>query len=529
MKRVLLLLIFSAVMLGCSKQLDLKPVNDLGYETVFKDKQGYTSVLAKVYAAYTLTGNQGPAGQPDLPLGGDEGWSDFMRALWKAQVLTTDEAIIAWENDPGLFDMHYMNWTSTNAFVQRIYSRPLFQIVLCNEFLKEAADDKLSSRGIPAADAEEIRFMRAEARFLRAYQYWVLLDLFGNPPLITSSDQLGKLPPQTNPKDLFKYIEKELLEIQNLLPAPKQNKYGRADRGACWALLSRLYLNAKTYTGEERYAEAKSFAAQVINSGAYSLADNYRHLFRANNDIPVVSREFILTINYDGLVTKTWGGTTFLVNAQIGGKMKASDFGTNGGWAGLRTTKNFVSLLTDTADRRGMFFSTGQKLEIDTVSVFTNGYAITKWNNLRIDGSKGNNNGNSNHADIDFPLFRLPEMYLNFAEADLRLGGASRGESLGYINQLRRRAYGYQGTKGEITDGDLTLDFLLDERSRELYWECHRRTDLIRYDRFTEGSYVWPWKGKTPDGIGVDPKYKLFPIPAFDISANPNLKQNAGY
>jgi hypothetical protein len=119
-------------------------------------------------------------------------------------------------------------------------------------------------------------------------------------------------------------------------------------------------------------------------------------------------------------------------------------------------------------------------------------------------------------------------MYLIYAEAVKRGGsGGSETDALGYINLLRERAYG--NTLGNITASQLTLEFILDERARELYWECHRRTDLIRYGLFTAGNYTWEWKGGVQLGRTVDSHFNLYPLPSTDLQANTNLTQNNGY
>ena len=240
------------------------------------------------------------------------------------------------------------------------------------------------------------------------------------------------------------------------------------------------------------------------------------------------SPELIFAVAFDGLNTQTWGGTTFIAHAAVGGNMSAGDFGLDGGWGGTRTTSAFVNKFDDPSgntDARAMFFTDGQSLEINDVSVFTDGYAIAKWKNITESGDPGSS---LTFVDIDFPLFRLADAYLMYAEAVLRGGsGGSVAEATGYINQLRERAYG--DTSGNISDLELNLDFVLDERARELYWECHRRTDLIRYGRFSESDYVWPWKGGKKEGISTDSKYDLYPIPSSDLAANPNLDQNVGY
>lgn len=130
-------------------------------------------------------------------------------------------------------------------------------------------------------------------------------------------------------------------------------------------------------------------------------------------------------------------------------------------------------------------------------------------------------------SDVDVPVFRLAEMYLIYAEAVKRGGTGDANLALTYINLLRTRAYG--NTSGNITASDLTLDFILDERARELYWEGHRRTDLVRFEKFTQNSYLWPWKGGVASGTGVQDFKNLYPLPSADLNVNRNLHQNTGY
>src|SRR5438552_1256476 len=214
---------------SCTKDLNLSPTNDVTSETVYKDAAGYESVIAKVYGAFALTGNQGPAGNGDVQ-GIDEGFSDFFRLFWKAQELSTDEAVISW-GDVGIQDFHNMNWTSNNSFLTGLYYRCMYQITLCNEFIRQAADDQLSKRGISGSDADEIRQFSREARFLRSFQYWVLMDLYANPPFATEATAIGGTPsPRITRSDLFTYIEHELTAIEPNRPAPHSNEYGRADK-----------------------------------------------------------------------------------------------------------------------------------------------------------------------------------------------------------------------------------------------------------------------------------------------------------
>jgi hypothetical protein len=510
---------------SCTKEIDdLKPINQATADEVFDDPASYRSFLAKIYAGIAISGQQGPAGNPDIA-GLDEGFSNYLRLYWKLQELTTDEAIIGW-NDGTIKDLHYQNWTAGNEFIGTMYSRIFYQTSLCNEFLRQTTSDKLDARGVDGELRAEIQTYRAEARFMRALSYYHALDFFRNVPFTTESDAVGAfLPVQTNAQDLFNYIESELVAIDADLVGAGQNEYARADKAAAWMLLAKLYLNAEVYVNTDRYSDARLQVEKVINSGQYSLEPTYTHLFLADND---QSNEMIFPIAFDGLYTQAYGGMTFLCHAPVGGSMSAASFGVNGGWAGVRTTSAFVEKfpgMENSDDGRELFYTNGQSLEIENVSAFNNGYAIAKYRNVDRNGNPGSD-PSGNFPDTDFPMFRLADAYLMYAEAHLRGGGGSMSTAVDYMNMLRERAYG--NTSGNITSGDLTLDFMLNERARELYWECHRRTDLIRFNQFTENG-VWPWKGNVPGGTTTSSFRDVFPLPTSDLSANPNLQQNQGY
>lgn len=528
-----IILLFSVI--SCVGDLDTEPIdpNIVTTEQIYSKPENYKGVLAKCYAALCLSGQQGPTGDPDMG-NFDEGYSSFIRLAFYVQVLTTDEAIMGSQSN-GLRQMATNSWDSNTAILNGYYAR-LYQIIgYTNEFLRQTTDEKMQERGHTNADfKKEVTYFRAEARFLRAYSYWVLLDTFGKVPFVTDADKLDPqfLPKQIMPNDLYAYVEKELKDIETILPAT--NEYGRVDKTAANFLLSRLYLNAEVYTKSPQWNKAAEYAEKVIQSH-YSLSPKYLYNFLADNN---TSPEIIWSLNMDGIRSKTYGGTTFFVLAQTGGTMlNYLNMGIAGGWGNIRLRPEFVNKFqsadqnfntTDPNaftknDSRALIFNVGHKKEIAALpGTFQDGYAFTKWRNVDKNGNPGSD---AAYVDTDFPMFRLSEAYLTAAEAYFRTGNSS--SALTYINVVRNRAY--NNGNGAISHAELNLNFILDERSRELSWELTRRTDLIRFNKFTPGDYVWSWKGNTKDGKAVDTKFNIFPIPSADITANPNLTQNSGY
>ncbi len=512
---------------SCFNDLDLEPPSGINSSNVYADPDNYINVLAKIYAGLAISGNQGPAGNPDI-LGIDEGFSQYIRVMWNLQEITTDEVKCAW-SDPGIPELDKMQWNSSNSFVKAMYYRIYFQLPLCNEFIREASDAKMNERGFSADDKALITGYRNEVRTLRALSYYHAMDLFGNVPFITEDDLIGAFyPEQISRADLFNYIETELLDLQNLLPAPHANEYGRLDKAAVWTLLAKMYLNAEVYTGSPRYTDCATYCTKVISEGGYTLEPVYDNLFLADNNS---SNEVIFPVTFDGRFTQTFGGTTFLTHASIAGSGPMADidssyFGVQAGWGGNRATPQFANLFPDGDDARNMFYTTGQTLVFTDDAELTDflvGYPVAKWRNITQSGNIGSDPSQT-FVDIDFPMFRLADVMLMYAECAAR-GNGDAGLGLDYVNQIRTRAYG----DAAHNVGSITPESILDERGRELQWEGYRRTDLIRYGLFTSGSYLWAFKGGSFGGSGVDDHLNLFPLPSDDLIANPNLKQNPGY
>ncbi len=497
------------------------PKSTIGGPTFFSDANSYQEFLARIYGGLALSGQAGPTGLPDIS-GIDEGFSQYLRLYWETEELPTDEAVIGW-NDIGLPEMNTQTWTSSSKMVVAMYYRIYFQVVMANDFLQQTSDAALAARSnVTPALKTQIQQYRAEARFLRALAYWHAIDLFGNVPLLTEADPIpGPAPKQSTRLDVYNFIVSELTAIQSQLPAPGAATYGRATGPAASMLLAEVYLNAGVYTGTTHWAEALAAAQAVIASGAYSIDTSYRHLFLADNN---TSPEMIFAIPQDGLKTQTYGGVTFLAHASCGGSMNNGNYGIDGCWWGLRLKPEAYNFYAAGDKRTAYFYTTNQTVAVTTIGDFHAGIAAPKFQNVTSGGTAGSN---GTFVDTDFPVFRLAEAYLIYAEAVLQGGGGTRAQALAYVNLLRERAYG--GTSGDITDPALTLDFILAERGRELLWEAHRRTDLVRFGRFSGGTYLWAWKGGTLAGTATAAFLDLYPLPASELIANPNLKQNPGY
>ena len=519
-------ILFIATITSCTNDLNITPKDDQTVlsEDLFKDETAYKQVLAGLYANLALTGTDG-AGSSNLK-NIDAGTSQFGRVLLYVQTLSADQMIWSYENDPGTREIQRNIWTAQNPLLLGMFSRAHLSIALANNFLRETTDAKLDERNVSASVRSDMPAYRAEARLMRAMAYYYMMDIFGKANFVTEDDPLNSQPPVYGRQELFSFIESELKDIDTDLVDARQNEYGRADKAVAYMILAKIYLNAQVYIGEDHYSDCITYCNKIIGSG-YTLASNYLYNFMADNNTNDAKNEIIFPIISDGLTTQNYGPTTVMINGSVGSiEQNGTEVGVSqGGWGGaLRVRKQFANLwgAAFADDDRNTIISDGRSIDITDISDKDSGYIVQKYSNATSTGGFG---VDQTFVDTDFPLFRLADVYLMYAEAFLRGGGGDQATAVGYINALRTRAH----NPNTITSSDLTLDFILDERARELYWEAHRRQDLIRFGKFTGGNYNWAWKGNGSNGISLPSYFNLYPIPTASMAANPNLTQNPGY
>ena len=503
----------TALLASCIGDLNVTPIdpNSNTADKALVDEASYTSFLAGIYTGFATSGYYGANGDPSIS-GLDGGASQYIRGLFHHSELTTDVAVCGW-NDQTIKNFHWMNWTTDDTFIYAFYSRIFMQVSAANEFIREA-----QASSVNFSNKEEFI---AEARVLRALAYYHAIDNFGNVPFADETSVVGAFPSQISRADLFKWLEDELTGLVNnsALAAPRANGFARADKGVAKFLLAKLYLNAKVYTGTDRYSDCANVLKDLMDDG-YSLHTTangeifsaYQDLFLADNH--KCTDEIIFAVEQDGINTTSYGATNYLIFASTGGEMDPAAMGISSGWGGLRTTPEFYDKFSAN-DARNLFYTATQQKSIDDLGEFSHGYAFMKFRNIKSDGNPGQELG---FVDTDFPMMRYADVLLMAAEC--QLNGASI-DGLAAFNQVRARA-------GMPAVDQLTAQLIIDERGRELYQECWRRSDLIRFGLFTSG-YNWQWKGNVQEGRDVESYRTLFPIPDSDRLANIGLQQNQGY
>ena len=542
---------------SCIGDLDVNPLNpsEMSPNQAYGAEVGsYLQGLTKIYYSFINTSGLNVA---------DGGASELIRAFWSTQEVTADACKCAWSSDAWVRDLNSNTWSEAkNDATYAVYCRTILGISYANEFLRSTTEDMLDMRGCDDAVKAKVRQFRAETRFIRAYLYWIAMDTFGNVPFTTENSPLGGgfIPTQTPRVELFNYIVDELNAIaaSGDMPAAQSN-YPRADIGSVYGLLARLYLNAEVYTatdvapGTPMWAEAKAACEEIYKLG-YSICPDYAALFRGDNGENANARgEFLFAVPYDAEDTQSYGGTGYLTFAAAAATDVKDDKGTsdesddeffgptgiNNGWAGIRVPDPYVQTYFNPsafdfeagtytiADKRGQMFNIqGQTQEMD-LYVFTTGWKCWKYNNYPHD--KGPKDAEAlklantkSYSDIDFPLIRLGEIHLIYAEACMHL--TAEAQALPKLKELADRA-------GVTATTSITQEFLVAERARELMWEAHRRTDLIRYGMYGgDTSYSWPFKGgNSAYGQPFEKYMELYSIPPEELASNEKLVQNPGY
>lgn len=530
-------LVLSLGMSSCVGDLDVEPINP--QQTMDMDGD---ALFNKIYASFALTGQSGPNGNGDIE-DVDEGRSDFFRTVFYLNEFTSDEAHWLWFTDTGIEELLHNSWGENCVFSAALYSRIYFTITLCNFYLEQ---------DVAATDA---KLRNAEARFIRAYNYYQVMDIYGAGAFTekVSSEAAEYYTRQ----QLFDYVEKELKECAEDMAEPGQNTYGRVDKVAAWTLLARLYLNAQVYTGTAHWDEAMQYAEKAINNGYYHLCTTgttnpvtgeqysaYQKLFLGDNDTNGAQYENLLVGLFDGTDTKSYGGTNFLIQSTYSNKADANteDYapsGANNSWGKCMqvkkqlTEKFFASdpgekatlkdMTTAAQDDRALFYNQGGiSMAISEESNDEKmGYSCVKFRNVN---STGKSNAVIDFVNTDLPVMRLAEAYLTYAEASIRKNGSQgNSDAAQKINTLRARANAAQ-------KNIYSLDDVCDEWSREFWFEGRRRMDLVRFGKFAgQASYKWEWMGGAYDGNQFPSFMSVFPLPVNELSNNPNLRQNDGY
>lgn len=513
MKKILyivLSLFFAFQFTACTNDLNTEQTGPNIEKDPYADADNYPLLVAKVYAGFCRLGLTGPDTDGDIPSSSDQGKTNFLRTYFNIQELTSDEAKCAWsDNDEKYYSQSIL--TPDNYIGYMLYQRCMLNIVFANEFLKNTAT--------PVVNVTDLDRMRAEVRTLRAMNYFFLMDVYGNPGWKTEEQNVTALPQQLGREGMFKWIESELLAVEasgKLKDYSVNSTYGLVTNQLVQTLLAKLYLNAEVYTGTARWSDALTYAKKVTSYPGLELESTYQNLFCADNNR---SKEIIFALPYDYTEAQDWGGMTFIMASSSSGDMTGDLLDFSASWAGNRATQQLSGLFS-TSDKRALFFKTDRSQNMTELGKFSNGWSVMKFTNRGWDGA-ANPNGVGQWVDTDFPLYRLADVILIQAEAEFRLGDTSQA----LIDYNKVHAHPRTGLAAA---GSITLDDILNERGRELYWEAQRRTDLIRFGKFTTG-YNWAWKGGVQNGTDIDAKYKVFPISTKHLAGNPDLVQNSGY
>lgn len=496
---------------SCVGDLDVEP-NDPNTKLTLNTKTEWDGYFARLYWNFLDDTD-------NLVKTSDGGAGSFTRCHFNLQELCADECIISQKwNNPGYNTLNFANWTNNNEWVYAAFTREFFMAKMCAEFIRD-----IQAGGTEFYDGEEIAARVAEARVIRSYAYWCMIDLFGRGPWIDETSVTGAIPPTYDRQQLFDAVVAELRDAIPHVKWAAQQAYGRVSREAAYMLLAKLYLNAEVYTGTPMWSQCAEACRQVLSTGI-QLAPEYKYLFCASNDKYVGNGEILWAVPQQQGRFTTWGGTTYLTcacwvesaPAEVLRRLNSGDTP----WSGVRLRPELSKALK--GDKRRLIYEGTYQENVDDLSGFdanSCGYMLIKYTNTTEDdyfNAAGNNNNGTAMSNTDYPLFRLADTYLMLAECQLR---GVNCDGLAYLNKVRERA-------GMPAVAALTDDVVLHERQCELYMEGQRRSDLIRFNRFTGNNYVWSWKGGVLEGAYIAPSRSLYAIPYQYVET---VGQNTGY
>ncbi len=482
--------------------------------------------------------------------------------LWngvaRAQMLSADEDVIparpnGWV-DGGVYKrMHQHKWTSEDDIPLQSWQRTYVGINACNRVLYQ-----IESGLINVSDNKEK--LISELKVLRASYYYILVDLFGNVPIVTKFDvEDGYLPEQSTRKEVYEFIINEITSnIDNLPEEVNSEYYGRFNKWAAYTLLAKMYLNSQIFSDGNYTEWQKCIDAcdKVINCGKYSLEANQKSVFLTKNEN---SKEIIFALPFDETYVSDWNAFDFHMYTLQPENQATYNFQYSP-WGGVCCIPQYISSFDPDDSRLKNCFIQGQQYdvagnELKCTMGDAAGQKLAYVNEVpSIDNSQEYHgfrwgkfeyaSGITNRLSNDFPVFRYADILLMKAEAMLRNGDPDGAAKL--VSQVRKRDFADNPEKAVVTGDDLkkgsTYDYgrrdnlvsptheggndiqfgrFLDELGWEFTQEGRRRQDMIRFGAFTTKSWMSHDKSNATRN--------LFPIPQKELLTNSKLKQNPGY
>jgi len=478
---------------------------------------------------------------------------------WRLQELTADQQAWPQKGRHGYdgaqwIRQHYHTWTTTDRAIEEPWELMYWGIGFCNNTIADLPDIDFTK--INMTETDKAAFI-AESKVIRAWHYLKLIDLYGNIPIVTEvAKGVPANPPTKTRKEVFEFIEKELKENVDLLPNLSASLVGRVSKAAGYAMLSELYLNAEVWSGTPKWDECIAACDKILTgqtgglSGAAALDADILSPF---NNINHKSKENLFQIAYDYKASGDAPGYPAVFWHYRQRQIYNAERDGNNEWV---VTPNAFDAYKETDIRKKQWFLFGLQYKdpalranvADSVVLGTeeyNGKPLVFVNNIRrnTEGETGaggmtrgeensgarlnkyrpGNKDDVNYLGNDFVVYRLTEIYFNKAEALMRKnGGTATAAAVDLVNTCKKRAFSTSDwTTEAYTTATLTLDELLAERGREFIFEGKRRSDMIRFGKFTTAS----WWDHTP----TTKVKELFPIPQKQLAANPSLTQNPGY